>query len=1403
MSAITPGDGFGASQGTPQCPATYVTQDYVITLCIEWSHIKSAIGGQKFLLQPEKIRRILLKDPKDRHVTDVTTVSEMANSSSFFGTLNRKRQKYLCQFGRYTSLRKGELLYLQGDEVAGAEGSFYLVVSGSICLCVLPNSLPDLDQVLAFDPEKTSVSAVFGPRASLLSSGAGFGELSLISGLPRIGSAVANEYTQLMVVSRDVFEDSITEEEKQEAKDKMHFIEAHAPHIIQNYPKHGLAALFYRLERRSIPAKTVICREGKPLDGLGFLASGEVRSQPSDGIPGLALCSFNQSDWFDAAHIPVGLEWAGTPLVKLVMNVKPADSGATGLTRLEVAKINVGEYFGEFSFMGEQGAATPAPYDIIAYTKLVLYHLPTKAKAIVEEKFLQALKAEALQKLRWRADVFKKMVQARAVNRTEVVLPTEPGMIAHQPRTPSAVDGKPAVLNLLSSFTPAELGLDPRCMQDPDDHIPQAHLPPYPRASLPKKGPAGLSLDLPQSDDAPPSPASSSPRGTPSTPTPVAPQGDSRQVTNYVKRWWDIQERNRAWNEKVLAGISEGNLPSGGGHGRVATISEGIPEDEESEVDGSPPGSNNQGPVLQQHGLGTSKQTVKPELKMPVAIPEGTMTSLVSAFQNLPTRCHVPTASAEDAMVPNPVLSTSTRLQPDPARGRSASRPGSGIGSSRPGSAAVSAVSGSRPGSASGSAYGMSRPGSAASTPVTTRPGSAVVVHSPQRNTAPGTSKAATEGLAQASIPIVGTLAGSADNDIMLTMFDDVLKDPGAAAARPKSGNDTARSKRIDAATANLQQKSGAATSRHMSGTPTSRPSSGAATTRDLPMSGAATTRSTSGSGSWQTTTSTVFRPADFHTRVVTPSAKARLSPAPDQEPSAAGEKPSGVQEGWSDWGRLEGGASTNRPAAHSTQAMPGRADAATPDGIPARTPGTAAGDEAAAASREEAFMRKLSLMQAQNEYAKLCELGMGAKGQKKVRSEEGAHHGGAAVTLCKEEGRLSGLYGEGYQGGGLRPKASGPAQRTRAAPLSSAQGGRPFVDEQEFDEENESDSQAESVPKVPLQISGESMEFTKPPELLKQTQRAVNPPTFQGRPEEDYVESMSEYYKRFQPKTKSSYALYRQMPDGTLQPVSLPGGARASSSRPSSAVSSVSSHRSIPVTPWDTTEPSTPHTTATANEAELSHSRSSPSLSAPASSEAPKSRRASQDETRRRGAATTSATSSATPTGTTRGKNRAVTVRSEAPSVQGGLSSRASSARSPSLRSKLSSTATLFSASPEAAYLRSVHAGKTVHESQRRSTEIRSAISSWKSQLVSSNSSPRKKPSSATDHAFKPFGNRTPVTSPFERASTARAHLSSPAPSFSHDKQHTFHLFSQVHSDYELPSTGSMPNLHFSGKML
>eukprot|EP00854_Cymbomonas_tetramitiformis_P002395 gene2395-3125_t len=776
MSAITPGDGFGASQGTPQCPATYVTQDYVITLCIE-SHIKSAIGGQKFLLQPEKIRRILLKrvasvvpqDPKDRHVTDVTTVSEMANSSSFFGTLNRKRQKYLCQFGRYTSLRKGELLYLQGDE--GAEGSFYLVVSGSICLCVLPNSLPDLDQVLAFDPEKTSVSAVFGPRASLLSSGAGFGELSLISGfenadsgermsaecgmgsvssilnnsfaagpnsivivpkyfdssnegaayeiardmlriknmgadtvslqacamcfydttgLPRIGSAVANEYTQLMVVSRDVFEDSITEEEKQEAKDKMHFIEAHAPHIIQNYPKHGLAALFYRLERRSIPAKTVICREGKPLDGLGFLASGEV---------------------------------------KLVMNVKPADSGATGLTRLEVAKINVGEYFGEFSFMGEQGAATPAPYDIIAYTKLVLYHLPTKAKAIVEEKFLQALKAEALQKLRWRADVFKKMV----------VLPTEPGMIAHQPRTPSAVDGKPAVLNLLSSFTPAELGLDPRCMQDPDDHIPQAHLPPYPRASLPKKGPAGLSLDLPQSDDDPPSPASSSPRGTPSTPTPVAPQGDSRQVTNYVKRWWDIQERNRAWNEKVLAGISEGNLPSGGGHGRVATISEGIPEDEESE----------------QHGLGTSKQTVKPELKMPVAIPEGTMTSLVSAFQNLPTRCHVPTASAEDAM-----------------------------------------------------------------------------------------------GLAQASIPIVGTLAGSADNDIMLTMFDDVLK------------------------------------------------------------------------------------------------------------------------------------------------------------------------------------------------------------------------------------------------------------------------GGRPFVDEQEFDEENESDSQAESVPKVPLQISGESMEFTKPPELLKQTQRAVNPPTFQGRPEEDYVESMSEYYK-------------------------------------------------------------------------------------------------------------------------------------------------------------------------------------------------------------------------------------------------------------------------------------------------
>lgn len=411
--------------------------------------------------------------------------------------------------------------------------------------------------------------------------------------------------------------------------------------------------------------------------------------------------------------------------------------------------------------------------------------------------------------------------------------------------------------------------------------------------------------------------------------------------------------------------------------------------------------------------------------------------------------------------------------------------------------------------------------------------------------------------------------------------------------------------------------------------------------------------------------------------------------------------------------------------------------------------------------------MRRLSLMQAQNEYAKLCELGMGAKG---------------------------------YQGGGLRPK-SGAAQRTRAAPLSTAHVARPFDDEEELDEEDESDSQAESAAKLPLEISGESMELTKPPELLKQTQRAVNPPTFQGRPEEDYAESMSEYYKRFHPKTKSSYALYRQVPDGTLQPVSLPGGTRKSSSRPSSAVSSISSQHSIAITPWDATEPSTNQKTPTASKADLPKSRSSPSLSAPASSETPTSRRSSQDETRRRGSATSSATPSATPTGATRGKSHAVAVRSEAPSVQRGLSSRASSARSPSVRSKPSSTATLFSASPEAAYLRSIHAGKTVQESQRRSTEMRSAISSWKSQLVSSSSSPRKQLPSAVD-SFKPFGNRTPVTSPFERASTARAHLSSPPPSFSHDKQHTFHLFSQMHSDYELPSTGSMPNLHFSGKM-
>jgi CRP/FNR family transcriptional regulator, cyclic AMP receptor protein len=107
---------------------------------------------------------------------------ELIRNSVIFGGLDDESLRALVQVGRTRRIRKGTMLFQQGDE----GDALYGVVDGLIRICIVGESGKEL-------------------TLGLMEPGDIFGEIALLDGLPRSADAYAAEDATLLVIDRAQF----------------------------------------------------------------------------------------------------------------------------------------------------------------------------------------------------------------------------------------------------------------------------------------------------------------------------------------------------------------------------------------------------------------------------------------------------------------------------------------------------------------------------------------------------------------------------------------------------------------------------------------------------------------------------------------------------------------------------------------------------------------------------------------------------------------------------------------------------------------------------------------------------------------------------------------------------------------------------------------------------------------------------------------------------------------------------------------------------------------------------------------------------------------------------------------------------------------------------------------------
>ncbi|EAR84263.2 cyclic nucleotide-binding domain protein (macronuclear) [Tetrahymena thermophila SB210] len=264
--------------------------------------------------QKKKIVEILKKPPLTRLQSQLVQLQKATENIKFFKELNEKEKddeihKQCCQYMMYEQHPKGHpviVINTVGDK-------FYIILSGS-CSVHIKKNQDDQSEI----PELIKVA--------VMPTGAGFGELALISNKPRMATIICEEDCEFLTLQKRPFDKIL--KNKNQINSKLAYLESLA--FLQEINKGYLRDIYSRSDFKSFVNKQSVFLEGEEADAMYIVTKGTFKAMKKFYVKGPQENDLSQKRLEDQA-----IEQFRVKEKKLEFKV------------MQIMTFNQNEYFGE------------------------------------------------------------------------------------------------------------------------------------------------------------------------------------------------------------------------------------------------------------------------------------------------------------------------------------------------------------------------------------------------------------------------------------------------------------------------------------------------------------------------------------------------------------------------------------------------------------------------------------------------------------------------------------------------------------------------------------------------------------------------------------------------------------------------------------------------------------------------------------------------------------------------------------------------------------------------------------------------------------------------------------------------------------------------------------------------
>ena len=215
----------------------------------------------------ERVAELLQIDSGARSKDQLDELAQLlTKTSSFFQTLDPGLHYDICQAASYKRLQSNDVVFVQG-EVGDA---FYVVLRGTLSLHIkgtpgLPPPKkepkePTGDEEEGYE-EPEDLTEVYGPCISVLSGGQSFGELALLHGMPRTGTVLCQDESELLVLWKANYDEILQTSQARELERQVAFLR-NLPNL-DNLSTGRLVRIAYCFQLKELSRGYTLLQEGK------------------------------------------------------------------------------------------------------------------------------------------------------------------------------------------------------------------------------------------------------------------------------------------------------------------------------------------------------------------------------------------------------------------------------------------------------------------------------------------------------------------------------------------------------------------------------------------------------------------------------------------------------------------------------------------------------------------------------------------------------------------------------------------------------------------------------------------------------------------------------------------------------------------------------------------------------------------------------------------------------------------------------------------------------------------------------------------------------------------------------------------------------------------------------------